>query len=384
MIKHEIKIDYVTPESIIPYPGNTKRHPDSEIIKLAEMIKAYGFDQPIVVDKDMVIIKGHGRLLAHKKLGSELIPIVMRDDLSPALVKASRIADNKSNESEWDLDLLAIEFDDLKEIDFDLELTGFDDFQFTADEKEPETIEDISPELPGAMALKIDMSFSSKLPWNIPELRADMLSEIPPKLKTWAGHDATPDDGESFYMWNWRTDSLKGSPKDRLIIGFYTDDYRFNPVWEQPDIFVSKMLNMGVRVALTPNFSLWHGQAEACHLWATYKSRWVGRYMQEAGIAVIPDINWADDSSFNFCLLGIPKNCPSVSVQLQTLKDDAETKRAIHGLQRALNELEPKSLIVYGHKKANEIMEKIKYNGFVRYLGNRTEYRRIVMNSKGK
>lgn len=185
------------------------------------MIEAYGFDQPIVVDKDMVIIKGHGRLLAHKKLGSELIPIVMRDDLSTALVKASRIADNKSNESEWDLDLLAIEFDDLKELDFDLELTGFDDFQFTTDEKEPETIEDISPELPGAMALKIDMSFPSKLPWNIPELRADMLAEIPPNLKTWAGPDATPDDGESFYMWNWRTDSLKGSPKDRLIIGFY-------------------------------------------------------------------------------------------------------------------------------------------------------------------
>lgn len=123
---HEINIEYATPESIIPYPGNNKKHPDSEIDKLAAMIEAYGFDQPIVVDKNMVIIKGHGRLLAHKKLGSQLIPIVIRDDLSPALVKASRIADNKSNESEWDLDLLAIEFDELKEMDFDLELTGFD------------------------------------------------------------------------------------------------------------------------------------------------------------------------------------------------------------------------------------------------------------------
>ena len=111
-------------DKVIPYVNNTKKHPPEQIDKLASMIAEYGFDVPIVVDSDGVIIKGHGRLQAFKKLNAHTVPVVVRNDLTPAQCKAARIADNKIAESEWDMDLLKIELEELTELDFDLDLTG--------------------------------------------------------------------------------------------------------------------------------------------------------------------------------------------------------------------------------------------------------------------
>jgi ParB-like chromosome segregation protein Spo0J len=110
-------------EQIKPYPQNAKRHPDRQIELLAKQI-AYGFDQPIVVDKNLVIIKGHGRLLASQKLGLKSVPVIVRDDLTESQVKAARIADNKLAETDWDMDLLAQELESLQD-DFILDDLGF-------------------------------------------------------------------------------------------------------------------------------------------------------------------------------------------------------------------------------------------------------------------
>ena len=119
---------------VIPYVNNTKKHPPEQIDKLASMIAEYGFDVPIVVDADGVIIKGHGRLQAFKKLNALTVPVVVRNDLTPAQCKAARIADNKIAESEWDMDLLKIELEELTELDFDLDLTGFGDLDLDTEE----------------------------------------------------------------------------------------------------------------------------------------------------------------------------------------------------------------------------------------------------------
>lgn len=113
-------------ESVKPYPNNAKKHPDRQIELLAKQI-AEGFDQPIVVDKNMVIIKGHGRLLASQKLGLKTVPIIVRDDLSSEQVKAARIADNKLAETDWDMDLLAQELGELDWTNDELEGLGFDE-----------------------------------------------------------------------------------------------------------------------------------------------------------------------------------------------------------------------------------------------------------------
>lgn len=108
-------------DSITPYGKNAKKHDKRQINNVAESIRQYGFVQPIVVDRDGVIVIGHCRALAAKKLGMEEVPCVCVDDLTPEQVNALRLVDNKSNESDWDFDLLAVELPglDLSAFDFD-------------------------------------------------------------------------------------------------------------------------------------------------------------------------------------------------------------------------------------------------------------------------
>ena len=113
-------------DSLIPYINNPRKN-DAAVDKVAASIKEFGFKVPIIVDNENVIVAGHTRLLAAKKLGLESVPCVIADDLTPAQIKAYRIADNKTAEfAEWDDELLRIELEALNGLDFDLDLTGFD------------------------------------------------------------------------------------------------------------------------------------------------------------------------------------------------------------------------------------------------------------------
>ena len=128
-------------ENIKPYEKNAKKHPKKQIEAVAKSIKEFGFNQPIVLDKDNVIIVGHGRFEASKLLGLKDVP-TLTVDLPEDKVKAYRLADNKLNESEWDMSL-AIE--ELKELsDEMLDLTGFDKDLIL----EPDEMDDEVPEVP--------------------------------------------------------------------------------------------------------------------------------------------------------------------------------------------------------------------------------------------
>ncbi len=110
-----------------PYPKNARRWNAEAVAKVAISIREYGFRQPIVVDAEGVIIIGHLRLTAAKKLRLKEVPVHVARELTPAQVKGLRLMDNRSHEdSAWDLDLLAPELAELSSLDFDLGLTGFD------------------------------------------------------------------------------------------------------------------------------------------------------------------------------------------------------------------------------------------------------------------
>jgi DNA (cytosine-5)-methyltransferase 1 len=121
-------VETVSTDNLIPYSNNAKAHPDEQVKKIASSIKNYGWDQPIVVDGDNEIIKGHGRLQAADVLGLDEVPVIRREDLTEAEAKASRIADNKTAESEWLDDALETEIELLdQEEQIDLDSLGFDD-----------------------------------------------------------------------------------------------------------------------------------------------------------------------------------------------------------------------------------------------------------------
>lgn len=127
MERYNDRIDMLKTDDLIPYVNNTKEHPDEQVNIIASSIKEFGFINPIIVDKGNSIIAGHGRLLAAKKLGLEVVPVLRVEHLTPAQTKAYRIADNRLTElGKWDNNLLKIEISQLQEDDFDLDILGFD------------------------------------------------------------------------------------------------------------------------------------------------------------------------------------------------------------------------------------------------------------------
>lgn len=132
-----MKVEMRALDTIKPYEKNAKKHDQTQIDNVAESIRQYGFVQPIVVDRDGVIVIGHCRALGAKKLGLKEVPCVCVDDLTEEQVRKLRIVDNKSNESDWDLELLADEIADLDFSDFDF---GFQiDEEKEQDESESES-----------------------------------------------------------------------------------------------------------------------------------------------------------------------------------------------------------------------------------------------------
>ena len=113
-------------EEIIPYEDNARIN-DKAVEKVAQSITNYGWQSPIVVDEDMVILAGHSRLKAAKLLDLKKVPVKIAEDLTEEQKMAYRLMDNKSQDyAQWDKKLLAKEFDKLADLDFDLNMTGFD------------------------------------------------------------------------------------------------------------------------------------------------------------------------------------------------------------------------------------------------------------------
>jgi len=147
-----MKIETADINTIKPYENNPRKLKDSAIDKVAMSLKEYGFRQPIVVDKDRIIVVGHTRYRASKKLGFKEVPITIADNLTPEQINAYRIADNRTaEESEWDSELLKMEIKDLEAKDFKLDLLGFNEDQLNDmlfEEKQGLTDEDEVPEAP--------------------------------------------------------------------------------------------------------------------------------------------------------------------------------------------------------------------------------------------
>lgn len=200
------KTEQVKVASLIPYPSNPKKHPDEQIALIAGSIKEFGFLVPLVIDAERGIVAGHGRYLAAKKLELIDVPCIRAEHLSPAQIKAFRIADNKSAESAWDEDLLKIELDDLVNLGVDLSLTGFEDFNGNGD-------------LPDAPEPQIDKAEELQEKWKVVR---GQIWEVG-KHRVMCG-DAT-DEGD--------VEALLGGNEPRLLITDPPYGVNYDPSWRQ-------------------------------------------------------------------------------------------------------------------------------------------------------
>ena len=154
------KIEWQSVEKLIPYAKNARTHSDEQVAQIAGSIKEFGFNNPVLVDKDNSIIAGHGRVMAARKLNMDKVPVVILNHLTESQRKAYVLADNRiALNSGWDTSMLSLELQDLKD-DIDLSLLGFDPDELNAllnpiEETEGLTDEDAVPDVPDEPKTKL-------------------------------------------------------------------------------------------------------------------------------------------------------------------------------------------------------------------------------------
>lgn len=147
------QLEWVSVETLIPYAKNARTHSDEQVAQIAGSIKEFGFNNPVLIDKEGSVIAGHGRLMAARKLGMTEVPVVRLEHLTESQRKAYVLADNRiALNSGWDSSMLTLELQDLKD-EIDLSLLGFDADELDAllnpiEETEGLTDEDAVPEVP--------------------------------------------------------------------------------------------------------------------------------------------------------------------------------------------------------------------------------------------
>ena len=149
------RIEHWPIDKLLPYVRNARQHSDEQIAQIAASIAEFGFVNPCLVGADGVLVAGHGRLAAARKLGLPTVPVVVLDHLTPTQRRALVLADNRLAElSTWDDALLRIELEALQDDGFDLDLTGFDADALAEllageePEHEGQTADDAVPEMP--------------------------------------------------------------------------------------------------------------------------------------------------------------------------------------------------------------------------------------------
>ena len=368
-----------------PRKGNVKA--------IAESLKTNKQYRPIVVQKSTKqILAGNHTYRAAKELGWSQIAVVMVD-VTNEEAKKIVLADNRTSDlAEYDNEVLAELLHGIEnstgtgynESDVDSILNAvaatldtvvqtsnsvreatltqggdtLEELIRAEPERDKSDLEDAEGDLRGAFTLKEDVQWSGHGFWEIPIIRDDMMiEELPDPMTTWAGSATRDIKWDGYWLYNWGIDSTSGMDDlSKIMLSFYTWDEYFDCWWYDSTRFLAKALNSKIEYAITPNYST-GGMPMAASLWALYRSRWVGRYLQEIGVRVAVDLEMRHDPEYlEIAMGGLPKPLPWGSMQIQNLDsatkggrgEDPELREAwVKAKRRLLVEAQVQNLLVY-------------------------------------
>lgn len=327
-----MQIVYKKVNDLIPYINNSRTHSEEQVNQIVASINEFGFTNPLLIDEKDNIIAGHGRLLASKKLKMEEVPCIVLSGLTEAQKKAYIIADNKmALNAGWDEELLKIELENLKELDFNLELTGFnidelDDLLKKENEYIEQEKENERQRTNNTYNLELFDKFICDGKYQMPIIENDNF--IPKKI----------------IGFNY----AKTSKEKNVGIHFYLDDYQFERVWNNPEDYVDILQEYDC--ILSPDFSLYLDMPYSMKIWNIFRSRLIGQYYQRQGIKVIPTLSWTEEETFEFCFDGIPKGS-IVSISTIGVKQNNEAMNIWkNGVDEMIKRIEPSAILLYGGK----------------------------------
>lgn len=328
----DLKIDYISIKKIKPYEKNARKHDKDSIAAIANSITEFGMCDAIAVwGKDNIIIEGHGRLEALKKLGYDRVPVIHLDHLTDEQRRAYTLAHNKTAEfSEWDFNLLPNELSEI--FDIDMSAFGFDIREELGFEQEEEQ-DEIDDSYYG------DERERTNKAYNLDLVDYDRLEDDFWQMPVIKNNGYIPKDLIGFNY-------AKTSENKETGIHFYVDDYQFERIWNAPEKYVEVLMDYSC--ILSPDFSLYMDMPMPMKIWNIYRSRFIGAYYQSKGLRVIPTISWAEKETFAFCFKGIPKGS-IVSISTIGVKRDEEALQIWKdGVTEMIKQIQPSAILIYG------------------------------------
>ena len=318
----KLKIEYVPIESIKPYKFNAKKHPKEQIEQIKASIRDFSMSDPVGVWHNEVV-EGHGRLIACKELGFREIPIIRLDNLTDEQRRAYTLVHNKlTMNSGFDVNILNQELEEIESFDMDFYGFEIDIPNFEVDDREPSCQHNVFEN-------QERMQFESDNYYGIPNMEATQITSD--KMLRFCDYNDIQDHSEH-------------------MAHFYYDDFKFIQAWRNPDKYIDKLREF--KAVISPDFSLYTDFPRALQILSCYRRQWVGAYWQYHGIDVIPDVVWGDETSFDYCFLGIPKHSTvavsAVGVTNNEEWNDKQDSLFRRGYEEMLKRLEPTTILYYG------------------------------------
>lgn len=330
---------------IKPYNNNAKIHTKEQIQQIVDSIKEFGYNDPIAVDENNIIIEGHGRWQALKNLSAthpefNTIDVIRLNHLTDEQKRAYILAHNQlTMNTGFDKDLLETELSDIYDIDmqlfnFDLTDTLTDDF---LDELQHEESKEKTQKLKENILNLAYAQFEGSGKYDIPQIKA--VNEIP-EIKEWIGFN---------YVLNDKSTLKEKSHKG---VHFFIDDYQFERVWNSPDDYIEKLLPYGA--VLSPDFSPYGDMPLATQIFNHYRKHWLAVYWQNKGVKVIPTIRASTDPrSFEWYLDGEPKK-GIVAISSMWVKEGKHSYEVwVKEYSEMIKRLNPKKIFIYGEIPSN-------------------------------
>jgi len=372
---------WVDPKTLSENPMNWRKHPNRQKDAIGASIKANGWADTLLFNENTGrLIDGHARREVAIRDGIDSVPVLVGSwteeqekhllaTLDPMAAMAETdakaltsltdmIRDDReafAELEEKDQEILETVNEELETYAFNVSV-GDDRKTFLPKQKilEPAdfSLRQDNDESPFFSMIDEDVVFSSSNEWGIPDLLEDELAEYLPR-DTWDRSE------ESNTSDAWFCQSARPFPEDREggVLGFFTEDYRFESYWNNKKGSLDKLLREEWHAVCAIDYSLYANEPKILRMYNLYRSRWLARFWQEFGIKIIPIIQGGGEDDEEITINTIPKGAPIIATQCRTISVRAPKRHwefYKNLLEHAIGIIQPKTCIIYGgleHKK---------------------------------
>lgn len=350
----------VSPRELKAHAMNFRKHPDSQMKALRGSMEELGWIKTVLVSQRTgTIIDGHARVEEALRQKLVSIPVTYLDLSEEEERKALAMLDPITEMATKDTAMFQKVLDSFESQNSEL-------FKQAMEKMAPLKDEALAELQTSTKIVSYDPNvfFPSTNHWQIPDLREDMLYDGDAPTTTWPAED---DEGHpQFYIWGSGGIDQRVSGK---ILCFYTDDYRFENIWNECVATIEQVVPLKPLAAVAPDFSLWSDTPLIVQVWQVYRARWISRFWQEAGVRIIPSLATSTNPHcYDFAFLGFPKRPSLMAMQMRAggVKTKQHHEANVRDVATLIERVNPMRLVIYGASNRSKMESSLP--GGVEYI----------------